>query len=583
MIDVDVETTGVQWYAHDLFLVAFRMGGVTKVLRHPDDRAEIQTILARGEEYRAWNSKFDMHFLEANGYTLHGRWYDGMVQAHLINAERSLALKSVAADMFGEGARGPEKEVHGWLNKEAARRRKVAKEENGLFVPPNYSDVPYEIMEPYAEQDVELTQAICSQFDMIFQREPELVELYEFEMDVMQAVYAMETRGVPVDEAAARKMQIHLAANLDEIEERCIALAGKPNFNPNSSQQIYEALKRRGADLRYCTRTKTGVSMDAESLGTVDDPLAEAVLQFRTENKILGTYIQPMLDETWDQGLRCMKAPFIYEGRIHPSIHQVGARTGRMSCSDPNMQNWPRDDLRLRYLVRAEPGNKLVTADLDSIEGRLFGAYAGGRVRDILMNDDDWHSITANSVGLSDRRRSSGAIEPKRQRGKTFNYAMIYGAGVRSLRKAFGVSQEEARQMIMRYHSAYPEVVKLQQDMEWVLQRRGYVKTAWGRRQRLPERNAYMLVNYVIQGTAAEILKAAAVRLHKAGVPLVLPVHDELIAECDEKDAPEVAHMIQEAMTDHPRITAKMPLVAEAKIVDRWSEAKDPTYKPDFL
>ncbi len=584
MIEVDVETTGVQWYAHDLFLVTFKEPGHDPViLRHPEDRILIRQYLSGGPEaeFRAWNSKFDMHFLRAAGYELHGRWHDGMVQAHLVNAERSLALKAVAEDMFGDEARFEEKELKTWLNKEAATRRKRSKESGEKFIAPNYSDVPDELMLPYAAQDVLLTENVCSQLDLV--TDDELRELYDLEMDVLQATYAMEVRGVPVDEEAARWLEMELIRNVEAWEMDAVKLAGKSNFNCNSSQQIHEALKRRGADLRFCTKTKNGVSMDAESLRTVDDPLAEAILKFRSENKVLSTYIHPMLHESWTPSLRCMKAPFIQDGRIHPDIKQVGARNGRMACADPNMQNWPRDDLRLRYLIKARPGYKLVTCDLDSIELRLFAAYAGGEFKESFLRGEDQHSRTAALVGLQDKRRSSGAIESARQRGKTFNYAMIYGAGVRSLRKAFEVSQEEARLMLNRFRAAYPEILELQHNVEWKLQHRGYVKTAWGRRQRIPAREAYKGVNYMISGTAAEILKVAAVRLHKSGVPLVLPVHDELIAEVPERDAQRTAEMLEDALTLHPRITKKIPLVAEAAIVDRWSQAKDPDYVPDFI
>lgn len=141
---------------------------------------------------------------------------------------------------------------------------------------------------------------------------------------------------------------------------------------------------------------------------------------------------------------------------------------------------------------------------------------------------------------------------------------------------------DEARAILRRYHAAYPEVSVLQSDMEWVLNSRGYVKTAWGRRMRMNPREAYRAVNYVIQGTAAEILKEALVRLHKAGVPVIACVHDEILAHVPEADAKDAAKEIEEALTDHPRITAKIPLKAEAQIVDRWSEAKDPSFDPSF-
>lgn len=568
MIDLDVETTGLQWYAHDLFLVTFKDDyGDPVIFRHPQDQDGIQTWLLRPNEFRAWNAKFDFHFLDAAGYELPNPalWHDGMVQAHVIDEQRSVALKAVAGAMFGEEARDEEKAVKKWLAAEKRRRD----------TPPTYADVPFELMEPYARRDVELTAAVCDHFAPIFARHPDLQFVYEQERKVTGALFAVEKRGIPIDVQSAHRFEIELAAHLDGLEQRCVELAGIKSFNPNSSAQIYEALKRRGADLRYVTKTKTGYSMDAENLALIDDDLARAILEFRGDFKVLGTYLRPMLHASAD------RAPFIHNGRIHPNFRQVGARTGRMSASDPNIQNWPRDDLRLRYLLRADEGHKLISADLDSVELRLFGGYAGGGVKDALQRGVDLHSQVARDVGLGDRRRSTG-VESARQRGKTFNYSMIYGAGVRSLRKAFGVSQDEARAMLRRYHSSYPEVAVLQSDMEWVLNKRGYVKTSWGRRLRLEPREAYRAVNYVIQGTAAEILKDALIRLDKAGVPVIACVHDEILAHVPAEDARDAAAEIEDALTEHPKITAKIPLKAEAQIVDRWSEAKDPDFRPSY-
>jgi len=256
-----------------------------------------------------------------------------------------------------------------------------------------------------------------------------------------------------------------------------------------------------------------------------------------------------------------------------------------MSCSDPNIQNWPRDDLRLRHLFRAEEGKVLVTADLDSIELVLFAAFAGdGRLLQAVKAGDDMHTVAAKMMGLTDRKRAGGVVESARQRGKTMNYLQIYGGGVRTIRKTFGVNQNEARALLDRYHDAFPEVAGLQRRIEYTLMDRGYVKTPWGRRHRCNDarQEAYRFVNYLVQGTAADLLKESLVKLHEQGVPVIACVHDEIIAECDEADAPEVARMIEKAMTTHPLIEDRVPLGASAAIVKRWSHAKDPTYIPNY-
>ena len=591
MIEFDVETTGLQWYGgHRPFLAQFWDGEGEPVLLDPvKDVSEVQAWLDRGatEGLRAWNSKFDFHMIESMGYTLppQSSWHDGMVMAHIMDERSSAALKARAAALLGDEVRDNEKEVKNWLSAEAKARKAAAKEANAEFIPPNYSDVPDEIMHPYAAADCILTRKVCEIYERTMP--DSLKEVYELEMGVLSALYSCESRGIPVDREAAARFEAQAAENFERLHDKAVELAGISSFNPNSSDQLAEALKRRKADLTFVTKTASGkLSMDAENLAAVDDELARTVEEFRAEYKLLGTYLRPMLHRSWEPGLKAWKEPFIApDSRIHPNFRQVGARTGRMSCSDPNIQNWPRDDLRLRHLFRAEEGKVLVTADLDSIELVLFAAFAGdGRLLRAVKSGEDMHILAAKMMGLTDRKRAGGVVESARQRGKTMNYLQIYGGGVRTIRKTFGVDQKEARALLDRYHDAFPEVQGLQRRIEYTLMDRGYVKTPWGRRHRCndAQQESYRFVNYLVQGTAADLLKASLVRLHEQGVPVIACVHDEIIAECDEADAPEVARLIEKAMTQHPLIEDRVPLGASAEIVKRWSHAKDPNYIPDY-
>jgi DNA polymerase-1 len=326
--------------------------------------------------------------------------------------------------------------------------------------------------------------------------------------------------------------------------------------------------------------------MDEENLSTVPDELAELVLRYRGEKKLLGTYVSPALHGRYSASLRTWREPFIApDGRIHSNFNQVGARTGRMSSSDPNMQNLPRDDLRFRYAIRADEGFKLVTVDLESIEMVLFAAFAGeGRMKDMILAGEDMHTATAEYLGLTDFIRPGGHVTSARQRGKLFNYSMLYGAGIRSTRKQFRVKEPEAKHLIRKYHEFYPEVGRLQRIIEHKLHERGYVKDPWGRRFYGSYRDAYKMTNYLVQGTAAEVLKEAAVKVHKAGVPLIAFVHDELMAHVPETEAEAAAQIMVAAMVDHPIITASTGLTiqAEAQIVDRWSDAKKLGYVPEY-
>lgn len=485
MIDFDVETTGVQWIGHDLFLAVFQDdSGTVAVLEHPDDKAEIQAWLDRDDDFRAWNTKFDLHFLEQAGYRLPplDRVHDAMVAAHVVHEQRSIALKAVAGDMFGEAERELEQEVKKWLTAEKARRRKEAKENGTALVPPNYSDVPRDLMRRYAAQDVILTRKVDDmlQRGIDFDKSGGLREVYELERKVLAALYKAENRGIPFDYDSAKAFRQRLVLKMEDLHQRCVDLAGVSFFNPNSSAQIEEALRRRGADLGKAGVTASGkISMDVGSLKRIDDELCRAVLEFRSEFKMLRTYINPILVDHDDEGLE--KFAYAHQdfitGRhyIHTNFRQVGARTGRMSSSDPNIQNWPRDDLRLRYLAQADPGMAIVTADLSAIELVVFSAFLGeGKLYEAMCDKSiDPHIMVADMVHLEDRVRAGGEIESRRQRGKTFNYAMIYGGGIRTVSETFGVSEAEARRMIDAYYRAFPEVGDLQRQCRYALEDRG--------------------------------------------------------------------------------------------------------------
>lgn len=587
MIDFDVETTGLQPWSgkQHAFLYQFYDGELLEVLRPEKDRERIQWWFnrAKTEGIRAWNAKFDRSFAYVDGFDIPGPgcWRDGMLSAHAINENRSVALKNVATEVLGPQSSDLQKQVKDWLTAERRRRKSEATKNGAELVEPNYSDVPDELIEEYGAEDVILTRKVGDIYDPIIERTADFNNIVEFEHDVMDALWDVERTGFPVDEQGYRRLELELVDNIEGLEERLDNLARigvEPEdletfeFNPKSSKQILSALKRRKADLTFVTND----SMDVENLSTVEDELAKAVLDFRAEFKALSTYVQPYINRSYESSLRAWKEPFISpDGRVHANYRQIGTKTGRMSCSDPNLQNQPRDDLRLRYNFRAEPGFKLVTCDLSNVEMRIFAAYAGeGRLLEAIRNGEDIHVLTAEMIGIRDRVRPGGFVESARQRGKTFNFSKVYGGGIRTIRKQLRCTQDEARMYNQRYSDAYPEVTRLTNRIEWKLQDQGYINSAWGRRFRVDPRDAYKAANYLVQGTAADVLKAALVRLHKEGVPIVGCVHDELIAHVPESDAKDARQHIIEALTEHPRITDKVPLEADGVIVNRWSDAK---------
>lgn len=541
-----------------------------------------------------------------------------MVVAHTMDERRSVALKAVASQLFGEEAADPQKALKAYLNEENRRRRKQARDDEAEFEPANFSDVPTEIMEPYALEDVILTRKISDVYEARIEQMPDLQKTVEFEREAMDALYAIEKRGLPAREAEYRKLEQEVIENLEVLEQRVADLAREADpvayakelagnkwghgghwvdvsedgvvtsyeggaasledFNPKSTPQILACLKARGADLSYMSQKDGKVSADKDNLQAVDDELAVAILEFRSEFKVLSTYVRPMIGRTYVSAMNTYKEPFIApDSRIHATYRQVGARTGRMSCADPNMQNQPRDDLRLRYNIVADEGFSLVTCDLTNIEMYLFAAYCGqGRLLTAVQNGEDLHTLTAKMLGLRDRKRPGGGIETARQLGKTYNFSRVYGGGLRTIRRQFRCSMDEARLLKRRFDDAYPEVARLQNRIEYSLHDNGYIqdKLISGRRFRVDPKEAYKATNYLVQGTAAALLKYAVIQLHKDGVPMVALVHDEVVAHVPTSDAQEVANLIEQRMTEFEGLKGVIPLKAEADIVGRWSDAK---------
>lgn len=637
--------------------------------RYEENRARIQAWFDRGaqEGIRAWNTKFDRAFAEQSKcFDLpgDGMWHDGMLMAFAIDERRSIALKAVASQLFGEEAADPQKKLKEWLNHENSRRasllkdadkaragklrikyvdeetgknrtRKATDEEaaakiaeaeeltasNGDYIRANYSHVPQEIMEPYALEDVILTQKVCRTYQPMLDQAPDLAKTVEFERQAMDALFAVEKRGLPAQQRNYRRLELEVIENLEGLEQRVMdlaleadpvvyakELAGKnwkkgghwvetdesgqvtsyeggaarlDEFNPKSSAQILAALKARGADLSFMSEKDGKVSADADNLRAVDDELAVAILEFRSEYKVLSTYVRPMIGRKYESGMNIYKEPFIApDSRIHATYRQVGARTGRMSCADPNMQNQPRDDLRLRWNIVADEGYSLVACDLTNIEMYLFAAYCGkGRLLDAVMNGDDLHVLTAEMLGFRDRARAGGVFETARQQGKTYNFSRIYGGGLRTIRRSFRCSMDEARLLKRRFDEAYPEVGRLTARIQYRLEDDGYIqdKLISGRRFRVNPREAYKATNYLVQGTAASLLKYAVIKLHEDGVPMVALVHDEIVAHVPTEQAEETAALIEKRMTEYdielPGV-GRLPLSAEADIVKHWSDAK---------
>ena len=544
---LDTETSGLDCRADELKLVCFARGRDYEVLEHPADRERIQYWLELDLPHVAHNIGFDFGFLEQNGYRLPPArlWEDTTLIAH--TAGRRLpgqtALKAIARDHVKEGEFPeslllPEQSIKAWLKQ--ARR---AAKKRGVRLP-QLGDAPRKLLEPYLRADVRLTQLAHVHYSARLNGQ---IAILELERRLLPAIYATERRGVPIDVERAKVFRADARAGAKRLLARVRELADNPELNPQSTRQVEEALTARGVDLSGLPRTEKTeqLMLTAQTLESIDDELARALLELRAEKK-MADYAEGLFRHT-------------HGDRLYGTFRQVGTATGRMSSGHPNLQNFPKDDGRIRELICAGEGKRLVGADLDSVELRLLAHYApDGALADSLNNGTDPHQRTADALGIS------------RAEGKRVNFAVLYGAGVSLISKTLDCDRREAKAALDRWYSAYPEVRRLKGQIKRRLDKRGYVTTLLGRQQYIEPDRRYLALNYLIQGSAADLFKRAAIELHEAGLEAVIYAHDEVVLEVDEDQADQAGAELAAILASG---AGKVDgLSATAAAAQRWSE-----------
>ena len=400
---------------------------------------------------------------------------------------------------------------------------------------------------------------------------------YEVEMPLCAVLAKMERSGFRVDGRALSDFGAHLSGEMEKLEKQIYEQAGGP-FNINSPKQLGEVLFER-LQMPHGKKTKTGYSTDADVLEKLrwEYPVVADVLQYRQYAKLKSTYAD---------GLLKVIGP---DGRIHTSFQMTVTATGRLSSTEPNLQNIPtRTDLgsEIRRMFVAEPGHVLVDADYSQIELRLLSHIAEDEaMQQAFLSGDDIHTITASQVfhvpltEVTHRMRSSA---------KAVNFGIVYGISPFSLAQDIGVTQKEAKAYMERYFEKYAGV---KQYMETIVQKareQGYVETLMHRRRSLPELTSSrfnlrsfgerVALNMPVQGTAADIMKLAMVHVDRRltaehlQARLIMQVHDELIVECPESETEQVEKLLTEEMSGVVHL--KVPLPAEAHSGRNWLEAK---------
>ena len=412
---------------------------------------------------------------------------------------------------------------------------------------------------------------------------PRLAELgldklyYDIELPLCPVLAEMERQGVLIDRGALEAYGKMLAQRIADDEQAIYALAGK-EFNINSTQQLGKILFE-DMGIPPVKKTKTGYSTSAEVLEKLRGqvPLVDAVLDYRQYAKLKSTYVE---------GLSKVIAP---DGRIHTSFQNTVTATGRLSSTEPNMQNIPvRTELgaKLRYMLVAPKGWKLVDADYSQIELRLLAHIADDSVmQEAFLSGEDFHAATAAKVFGLAPGEVTGEL---RRRAKAVNFGMVYGISPFSLSQDIHVSVAEAKEYMDRYFATFHGVRDYMERVVAEAKEQGYVSTLYGRRRWLPELKSSnfnlrsfgerVALNMPIQGTAADLMKLAMIRVRDAllreGLEgrLVLQVHDELIVECPDSEVEQVKALLEREMTGVAQL--KVPLIAEANAGQSWGDAK---------
>lgn len=506
------------------------------------------------------NIKYDYQVLRRAGIEMQGLWCDTMLAAYLLNPVRSSqGLDSLAVE---------------FLDHRMISYQEVAGKGKDQI---NFAQVPVERASVYSCEDADATFLLQGTF-LPRLAEAKMEELFfDLEMPLVKILAEMELRGVRLDLSLLRGLSDTFAEQLSSLEGEIFAAAGC-EFNINSPKQLGEVLFEQ-LKLPAGRKTKTGWSTDMDVLTrlALDHEIASLVLQYRSIAKLKSTYTDAL-----------PKLVNPSTGRVHTSYNQAVTNTGRLSSSEPNLQNIPirtEEGRTIRRAFVADEGWLLLSADYSQIELRVLAHLSGDRVFcDAFAKDEDIHTRTASEVF----DLLPGLVTPDmRRQAKTINFGVIYGQGAFSLARELGVSTKVAKEFIDSYFERHSGAREFLDACVRDAEKHGYVTTILGRKLPIPDisssngnirafaqRNA---INYPIQGSAADIIKQAMVRvaerMRREGLRsrLIMQVHDELVFEVPEEERFQMEKLVRHEM-EHA-IPLCIPLKVDLNFGANWSEA----------
>jgi DNA polymerase-1 len=502
--------------------------------------------------------KYDLKVLARHGVTLGGIDGDTLLADYLLSPDRrshkldDLALVHLSHKMI------PYDDVAG--DKET------------------FAEVPLDDARDYAAEDAHITWLLDNKLGPMLV-ESDLDELYrDLELPLIPVLARMETNGIAVDQAVLEGLSDKLAVGVAEAEAQCHELAGE-EFNIGSVKKLREILFEK-LELPVIRKTKTGPSTNEQVLTelALQHPLPRAILDYRSLVKLKNTYVDPL------PGLVNPDT-----GRIHTHYSQTTAATGRLSSTDPNLQNIPvrtEEGRRIRTAFVAPPGRVLLAADYSQVELRVLAHLCGGvgGFADAFSRGTDVHAETA--AGLFDVQPEEVTRE-MRTIAKAVNFGIVYGQSAFGLAQTQRISRAEAADYIKRYKERFPEIEEYRQRTLADAAENGFVETLMGRKRPVPDLQSgnfsaraaaeRVAINTPVQGSAADLIKKAMLTVDKRlreefpGQLLLLQVHDELLLEVDEDKADEVGKMVSDEMCSAMELS--VPLVVDLGTGKNWEEA----------
>ncbi|WP_322629282.1 DNA polymerase I [Halothiobacillus sp.] len=507
------------------------------------------------------NAKFDRHVLANHDITLRGIAFDTMLESYVLDSTAS------RHDMDSLAAK--------YLSRTTMTFEEVAGKGAKALT---FDLVPLAQAGPYAAEDADVTLQLHKTLWPRIVQEGRLRQVYEeIERPLIPVLCAMERAGVLIDRQQLVEQGAVIGARIEAVEQQAIEVAGRP-FNLGSTKQLKELLFDE-LKLPVVKKTPKGEpSTDEETLSELADrhPLPALILDYRGLTKLKTTYIDRLPEEIHPE-----------TGRVHSAFHQAVTATGRLSSSNPNLQNIPirsEEGRRIRLAFVAAPGKMLIAADYSQIELRIMAHLSEDkRLVAAFAQGEDIHRATAAEVfGLEE----AAVSDNQRRAAKAINFGLIYGMSAFGLAKQLDVGRTEAQDYIDRYFARYPGVADYMERMRQLARRQGYVETLFGRRLYLPEihsrngqRRQYAertAINAPMQGTAADIIKRAMIRLHAILVEpkkatLILQVHDELVFEVPTASVDAVREIIRREMSEAAEL--HVPLDVGIGVGHSWAEA----------